>query len=84
MYPVELAYLSEPTEDYVKEAVKTVWNLNLKGGVRNGGDILIFLTGREEIERALYEFSEMLPTYAYFPDIWSPSSKFKRISHFFY
>jgi ATP-dependent RNA helicase DDX35 len=64
MYPVEIAYLSEPTEDYVKEAVKVVWNLHLQSGGKGGaveGDVLVFLTGREEIERALYEFSELLP-----------------------
>jgi ATP-dependent RNA helicase DDX35 len=64
MYPVEIAYLSEPTEDYVKEAVRVVWNLHLQSGGKGGaveGDVLVFLTGREEIERALYEFSELLP-----------------------
>ena len=64
MYPVEIAYFSEPTEDYVKEAVRVVWNLHLQAGGKGGavdGDVLVFLTGREEIERALYEFSELLP-----------------------
>lgn len=64
MYPVEIGYLAEPTEDYVKEAVKVVWNLHLQSGGKGGaveGDVLVFLTGREEIERALYEFSELLP-----------------------
>ncbi|PVF95655.1 P-loop containing nucleoside triphosphate hydrolase protein [Serendipita vermifera] len=61
MYPVEIAYLSEPTEDYVREAVKVVWDLHLKGGSRGAGDVLVFLTGREEIEMALYQFSELLP-----------------------
>lgn len=60
MYPVEIGYLSKPTEDYVQEAVKVVWDLHLR---TNEGDVLIFLTGREEIERALYEFSELLPTW---------------------
>jgi len=68
VYPVEIAYLSEPTEDYVKEAVNVVWNLHLQSGGKGRGtvegDILVFLTGREEIERALYEFSELLPKYA--------------------
>jgi ATP-dependent RNA helicase DDX35 len=64
MYPVEIAHLSEPTEDYVREAVRVVWNLHLQAGGKGGaveGDVLVFLTGREEIERALYEFSELLP-----------------------
>jgi ATP-dependent RNA helicase DDX35 len=62
MYPVEIAYLSQPAEDYVKEAVKTIWSLNLRSGINNEGDVLVFMTGREEIERALYDLSEMLPT----------------------
>lgn len=66
MYPVEIAYLSTPAEDYVREAVRVVWNLHMqstgKGSGSIEGDVLVFLTGREEIERALYEFSELLPT----------------------
>ncbi|KAG8686482.1 hypothetical protein FRC09_014104, partial [Ceratobasidium sp. 395] len=30
MYPVEVAYLQEPTEDYVSEAVRVVWGLHLQ------------------------------------------------------
>ncbi|CAE7066938.1 unnamed protein product [Rhizoctonia solani] len=48
MYPVEVAYLKESTEDYVAEAVRVVWGLHMQPGQ---GDILVFLTGREEIER---------------------------------
>ncbi|KAG8816906.1 hypothetical protein FRC19_011718 [Serendipita sp. 401] len=62
MYPVEVAYLAQPTEDYVRQAVQVVWNLHLKGARDGSGDVLVFLTGREEIERALYEISELLPT----------------------
>jgi ATP-dependent RNA helicase DDX35 len=61
MYPVEIAYISEPTEDYVREAVKVVWDLHLRGGAQGAGDVLVFLTGREEIETALYQLSELLP-----------------------
>ncbi|EKM82923.1 hypothetical protein AGABI1DRAFT_118329 [Agaricus bisporus var. burnettii JB137-S8] len=59
MYPVELAYLQEPTADYVRKAAEVAWNVNLQQGP---GDILLFLTGREDIERCLEELSEMLPT----------------------
>uniref|UniRef100_A0A8H7Y2F8 RNA helicase n=1 Tax=Psilocybe cubensis TaxID=181762 RepID=A0A8H7Y2F8_PSICU len=58
MYPVEVAYLQEPVADYVSKAAETVWNINLKQGP---GDILVFLTGREEIDRCLQELSDMLP-----------------------
>ncbi|KAB5596396.1 ATP-dependent RNA helicase [Ceratobasidium theobromae] len=58
MYPVEVAYLQEPTEDYVSEAVRVVWGLHMQPGQ---GDILVFLTGREEIDRCLSELSELVP-----------------------
>ena len=32
MYPVEVAYLQEPTPDYVRKAAEVVWNLNLQVG----------------------------------------------------
>ncbi|CAG8698013.1 9616_t:CDS:2, partial [Acaulospora colombiana] len=67
MYPVEIAYLSEPTEDYVREAVKVVWDLHLKGGSRGSGDVLVFLTGREEIEMALYQLPPKAPRLSVVP-----------------
>ena len=30
MYPVEVAYLQEPTYDYVQKAAEVAWNINLK------------------------------------------------------
>jgi ATP-dependent RNA helicase DDX35 len=75
MFPVEVAYLKEPTPDYVREAAQVVWDINLqvdwlKAQFRNNshhrqqnsGDILVFLTGREDIERCLEELAHMLPT----------------------
>lgn len=59
MYPVEVAYLQEPAPDYVRKAAETVWNIHMQQGP---GDILVFLTGRDEIERCLEELSEYLPT----------------------
>lgn len=50
MYPVDTMYLEEPTEDYVERAVKTVFDIHAS---EPDGDILIFLTGREEIDTAL-------------------------------
>jgi ATP-dependent RNA helicase DDX35 len=29
MFPVEVAYLKEPTADYVHEAAQAAWNINL-------------------------------------------------------
>ncbi|KAJ8592580.1 P-loop containing nucleoside triphosphate hydrolase protein [Rhizopogon salebrosus TDB-379] len=59
MFPVEVAYLQEPAPDYVRKSVEVAWNINLHHGT---GDILIFLTGREEIERCLEELTELIPT----------------------
>lgn len=30
MYPVEVAYLEEPTTDYIKTAVEVTWKINLQ------------------------------------------------------
>ncbi|KAI0340222.1 P-loop containing nucleoside triphosphate hydrolase protein [Trametopsis cervina] len=59
MYPVEVAYMQEPTPDYVRKAAETVWGIHMQ---QSPGDILVFLTGREEIDRCLQELSEYLPT----------------------
>lgn len=50
MYPVDTMYLEEPTEDYVNQAVKTVFDIHSS---EPEGDILVFLTGREEIDTTL-------------------------------
>ncbi|KAF9532436.1 P-loop containing nucleoside triphosphate hydrolase protein [Crepidotus variabilis] len=56
MYPVEIAYLQEPTPDYVQKAAEVVWNINLQQGP---GDVLVFLTGREDIDRCAQELTDM-------------------------
>jgi HrpA-like RNA helicase len=38
-------------------------NCDIRNHQQTPGDILIFLTGREEIDRCLEELSELLPTY---------------------
>lgn len=50
MYPVDALFLEEPAEDYVEKAVNTVFNIHAS---EPDGDILVFLTGREEIDTAL-------------------------------
>ena len=30
MYPVEIAYLGEPTTDYIRMAVEVTWKINLQ------------------------------------------------------
>jgi len=55
MFPVDVHYLEKPTEDYVERAVKTVFDIHSK---EPQGDILIFLTGREEIETCIEKITE--------------------------
>jgi len=49
MFPVEVFYSLKPTKDYVMEAVDCVVNIHRYEGE---GDVLVFLTGEEEIETA--------------------------------
>ncbi|KAL8787010.1 MAG: hypothetical protein Q9213_002446 [Squamulea squamosa] len=46
MYPVDVLFLEDPVEDYVERAVKTVFDIHSSEAE---GDILMFMTGREEI-----------------------------------
>lgn len=50
MYPVDDLFLEEPAEDYVEKAVRTVFDIH---STEADGDILVFLTGREEIDTAV-------------------------------
>ncbi|CZR53043.1 related to ATP-dependent RNA helicase [Phialocephala subalpina] len=55
MYPVDVLYLESPAENYVDKAVQTVFDIHTK---EPDGDILVFLTGREEIDTAVQAISE--------------------------
>jgi len=48
-YPVEIFYTSAPEEDYLEAAIRTVIQIHT---YEEPGDILLFLTGEEEIENA--------------------------------
>ncbi|KAL8645502.1 MAG: hypothetical protein Q9226_007275 [Calogaya cf. arnoldii] len=50
MYPVDVFYLDEPAEDYVERAVKTIFDIH---STEPEGDILVFMTGREEIDTTI-------------------------------
>lgn len=56
-YPIDTFYLETPAEDYVQRAVKTVIDIHTK---EQEGDILVFLTGREEIDDAMESVREHL------------------------
>lgn len=55
MYPVDTLFLESPAEDYVERSVKTIFDIHTQEAE---GDILLFLTGREEIDRAIQLISE--------------------------
>lgn len=55
-YPVDIHYTESPVEDYVQHAIQTVWKIHTK---EPEGDILVFLTGREEIDTAIQAISEL-------------------------
>ncbi|SPO27495.1 related to PRP43 - spliceosomal RNA helicase (DEAH-box family) [Ustilago trichophora] len=54
-HPVHIAYLKSPCADYLAETVETIWKIHL---TEPQGDILAFLTGREEINTALQMLSD--------------------------
>ncbi|KJY01990.1 ATP dependent RNA helicase like protein [Zymoseptoria brevis] len=58
-HPVDIHYLSEPAEDYIERAVKTVFDIHSS---EPEGDILIFLTGREEIETVIEMIADRMPS----------------------
>ena len=61
-FPVEMYYTEEPEEDYLDAAMLTVLQVNAEEAP---GDVLVFLTGQEEIEslgRMLRERAAKLPS----------------------
>ncbi|CAI6342234.1 unnamed protein product [Periconia digitata] len=46
-HPVDIFYLAEPTNNYIERTVDTIMDIHTTEG---DGDILVFLTGREEID----------------------------------
>ena len=59
MYPVDIHYAEEPVADYVEKAIQTVFDIHTK---EPEGDILVFLTGRDEIDNVVAEISERATT----------------------
>jgi len=55
MYPVEVFYTDKPESDYYLAAVKAVMQIHVN---EKEGDILLFMTGEEEIENASKEIRE--------------------------
>lgn len=57
-FPIDLMYLEAPVENYVEKAISTVIDIHTQEG---DGDILVFMTGREEIDFAVQTLSERAP-----------------------
>lgn len=55
MYPVDIEYLQQPAEDYLERAVQTIFDIHSK---EDEGDILVFLTGRDEIDSGLQAIAD--------------------------
>lgn len=58
-FPVDIHYLTEPCEHYLERAVKTIFDVHSS---EPEGDILLFLTGREEIDTALETIADRIPS----------------------
>ncbi|KAM0253237.1 hypothetical protein ACHAP5_000712 [Fusarium lateritium] len=56
-YPIDILYLESPSENHVEKAIDVVFDVHTQEGE---GDILVFLTGREEIDNAIQAVSERL------------------------
>jgi len=54
-YPIDVLYLESPAENYLEKAISTVFDIHAN---EPDGDILVFLTGREEIDQAVEAVSE--------------------------
>ncbi|KAM0866925.1 hypothetical protein ACQ4PT_042354 [Festuca glaucescens] len=56
-FPVNILFSKTPCEDYVESAVKQAITIHITSGP---GDILIFMTGQEEIEAACFALAERM------------------------
>ncbi|KAM7274785.1 hypothetical protein ACFE04_016651 [Oxalis oulophora] len=56
-FPVNVLYSKSPCEDYVEGAVKQAMSIHITSPP---GDILIFMTGQEEIEAACHSLAERM------------------------
>ncbi|CAI9106588.1 OLC1v1005778C1 [Oldenlandia corymbosa var. corymbosa] len=56
-FPVQILYSKSPCEDYVEAAVKQAMTIHITSAP---GDILIFMTGQDEIEATCYALAERM------------------------
>ena len=58
-HPVDILYLAQPVEDYITKAVEVITQIHRE---ELPGDVLLFLTGREEIGSVVQRLSEYAAT----------------------
>ncbi|KAK4855434.1 hypothetical protein QYF36_007309 [Acer negundo] len=63
-FPVNILYSKTPCEDYVEGAVKQAMTIHITSPP---GDILIFMTGQDEIEAACHSLAERMEQLVYNP-----------------
>ena len=51
-FPIDIHYLTEPCDNYIKTCITTAFAIHLTQEERDG-DILIFLTGQDEVDEAV-------------------------------
>ncbi|CAO3628301.1 unnamed protein product [Mucor hiemalis] len=64
MFPVDILYSESPVVDYMEKTIQTVFDIHTK---EPAGDILVFLTGREEIDNVvseIYDRGKTLPEHS--------------------
>lgn len=61
LHPVEVFYTKTPEKDYLDAAIRTV--VNIHATEEKDGDILVFLTGEEEIEDACRRITNEIGQY---------------------
>ncbi|XP_060560952.1 ATP-dependent RNA helicase DHX15 homolog [Ruditapes philippinarum] len=64
-YPVEIYYTPEPERDYLEAAIRTVIQIHMCEEIE--GDIILFLTGQEEIDEACKRIQREVDTLG--PDV---------------
>ncbi|KAI8550007.1 hypothetical protein RHMOL_Rhmol06G0070400 [Rhododendron molle] len=57
LHPVEIFYTEEPERDYLEAAIRTIMQIHM---CEPPGDVLVFLTGEEEIEDACKKISKQV------------------------
>ncbi|RUS34216.1 putative Pre-mRNA splicing factor [Jimgerdemannia flammicorona] len=58
-FPVDIMYAEAPVDDYVERAVQTVFDVHTKD---SPGDVLVFMPGRDQIEKVVSEVTERATT----------------------